>query len=104
MPRRKQVYKITYPNGKIYVGMDLTGTALYMGSPSAYNQIVADLELQPGQFELTLHKEILWESETATDAEVRAMEIKMIQETGANNPAIGYNKLPRHRPDSVDSS
>jgi hypothetical protein len=30
----QQVYKITYPNGKIYVGMDLTGTALYMGSPA----------------------------------------------------------------------
>jgi hypothetical protein len=49
MPRRKQVYKITYPNGKIYVGIDLTGTALYMGSPSAYAQIVADLELDPDQ-------------------------------------------------------
>jgi hypothetical protein len=45
MPRRNQVYKITYPNVKIYVGMDLTGTALYMGSPSTYAQIVADLEL-----------------------------------------------------------
>jgi hypothetical protein len=98
MPRRKQVYKITYPNGKIYVGMDLTGTALYMGSPSAYAQIVADLELEPGQFEVTLRKEILWESETATDGEVRRKEIEMIVETRANDPAIGYNKLPRHRP------
>jgi hypothetical protein len=26
MVTRKQVYKITYPNGKIYVGMDLTGS------------------------------------------------------------------------------
>jgi len=26
VPRRKQAYKITDPNGKIYVGMDLTGT------------------------------------------------------------------------------
>lgn len=26
------------------------------------------------------------------------MEMKLIRETGANNPAIGYNKLPRHRP------
>jgi hypothetical protein len=42
-----------------------------------------------------LRKEILWESETATDAEVRAMEAKMIRETGANNPAIGYNLTPR---------
>jgi len=28
MVRRKQVYKITYPHGKIYVDMDLTGTLL----------------------------------------------------------------------------
>jgi hypothetical protein len=32
---RKQVYKVTYPNGKIYVGMDLTGTISYFSSPSA---------------------------------------------------------------------
>jgi hypothetical protein len=38
--RPKVVYKITYPNGKIYVGMDLTGTMLYFGSPTA--DIVAD--------------------------------------------------------------
>ena len=99
MPRRKQVYKITYPNGKIYVGMDLTGTALYMGSPSAYEQIVADLELEPDRFELTLRKEILWESGTATDWQVRDMERQKILDTRANNPAIGYNKLPRYRPD-----
>jgi hypothetical protein len=98
MPPRKQIYKITYPNGKIYVGMDLTGTALYMGSPSAYEQIIADLELVPERFEVKLCKEVLWESETATDAEVRAMEMKLIRETGANDPAIGYNKLPRYRP------
>jgi hypothetical protein len=30
-----------------------------MGSPSAYEQICADLELEPGRFELTLRKEIL---------------------------------------------
>lgn len=45
MVRRKQVYKITYPNGKIYVGMDPTGTLLYFGSPSAHQQIAADLDL-----------------------------------------------------------
>lgn len=97
MPRRKQVYKITYPNGKIYVGMDLTGTLLYMGSPSAHKQIAADLELTPDRFAVTLRKEILWESETATDAEVRAMEIKLIRETRANDPAVGYNLVPRFR-------
>jgi hypothetical protein len=71
-PRRKQVYKITYPNGKIYVGMDLTGSLLYFGSPSDAERIVADHEAQPHDFTSTLRKQILWESETATDAEVRA--------------------------------
>jgi hypothetical protein len=66
-----------------------------MGSPSTYEQIVADLELEPDRFELTLRKEILWESETATDAEVRVKESELIRETHANDPAIGYNLSPR---------
>jgi hypothetical protein len=95
MARRKQVYKITYPNGKIYVGMDLTGTLLYFGSPSAEQQIASDLGLDGHRLEVTLRKEILWESETATDAEVRAVEIRLIREHRANDPAIGYNRSPR---------
>ena len=98
MPRRKQIYKITYPNGKIYVGMDLTRSVLYFGSPSAAEQIARDHEAQRLDFTFTLHKQILWESETATDAEVRAMEMQLIRETGANNPDIGYNKTPRFKP------
>ena len=79
--------------------MDLTGTIRYSGSPSAHEQVAADLALDGPRLELTLRKEILWESETATDAEVRAKEKELIVETGANDPAIGYNKSPRHRPD-----
>ena len=30
----KIIYKITYPNGKIYVGMDLTDSINYFGSGS----------------------------------------------------------------------
>jgi len=41
MPR-KQVYKITYPNGKIYVGSDLAGAISYFGSPTAKQLIEAD--------------------------------------------------------------
>jgi hypothetical protein len=51
MVRRKQVYKITYPNGKIYVGMDLTGSLLYLGSPSASQQIAEDLDLNRSGFD-----------------------------------------------------
>ena len=32
--RLQQVYKITYPNGMIYVGMDLTGAITYFGAPA----------------------------------------------------------------------
>ena len=52
-------------------------------------------DLDAHRLDLMLRKEILWESETATDDEVRAMEVKLILETGANNPAIGYNIWPR---------
>ena len=31
----KIIYKITYPNGKIYIGKDLTGTFRYFGSPNS---------------------------------------------------------------------
>ena len=60
MARLKQVYKITYPNGKIYVGMDLTGAISYFGSPSAKDRMAADLAEH--RLDLTARKEILWES------------------------------------------
>jgi hypothetical protein len=31
----KVVYKITYPNGKIYVGQDITDSIGYFGSPNS---------------------------------------------------------------------
>lgn len=95
MLRRKQVYKITYPNGKIYVGMDLIGNCSYFGSPSEKAKELINAELAEYRLDLTVRKEILWESESAIDAEVRAMENRLIKETGANNPAVGYNLVPR---------
>ncbi len=91
--RNKQVYKVTYPNGKIYVGMDLTGSISYFGSPSAKERIAADLA--DHRLDLTARKQILWESDTATDAEVRAMEVKLIREHRSNDPAVGYNLTPK---------
>jgi len=93
--RIKQVYKVTYPNGKIYVGMDLIGNCVYFGSPSPKVKQLINEELAHCRMDITVRKEILWESETATDYEVRAMETKLIRDTGANNPRIGYNLLPR---------
>ena len=95
---RKQVYKITYPNGKIYVGMDLIGVVTYLGSPSRKTKERMAADLAERRLDLMVRKAILWESETATDAEVGEMERLFIRLTGANNPAIGYNLTPRFRP------
>jgi hypothetical protein len=97
MPRRKQVYKITYPNGKIYVGMDLIGFVTYFGSPARRTKERITADHDDVRFDMTVRKEILWESDTATDAEARAKEVELILATGANNPEIGYNLIPRFR-------
>jgi hypothetical protein len=94
LPRAKVVYKITYPNGLIYIGLDLTNTLTYMGSSSIADQIAADLGPELCQ-DFTIRKTILWSSTTATDAEAQAMEVKLIREHRANDPTIGYNRWPR---------
>ena len=94
--RVKVVYRITYPNGKIYVGVDLTGTTTYMGSPSQSELIAADFTAEQLR-DFTIRKEILWESATASDSEARGMEVELIRSTGANDPSIGYNLRPKFR-------
>ena len=64
----KVIYKITYPNGKIYIGKDFT-----------------------------IRKEILWESETATDQIVNQKEIEFIKFYKSNDPTVGYNQWPKFK-------
>lgn len=92
----KVVYKITYPNGKIYVGSDLTDSRLtYFGSPSK-ELLRRDFDRAELQ-DFTIRKQILWQSETATDSETRRRENALIVEHGANDPEHGYNQRPRYR-------
>ncbi len=92
----KVIYRVTYPNGKVYVGMDLTGTLLYFGSA---NSRLVEADFTPEQRrDFTVRKEVLWESETASDTEVRLREVEYIVKLRANDPAICYNRRPRHRP------
>jgi hypothetical protein len=89
----KVIYKITYPNGKIYIGKDLTDSANYFGSAS-HALIAADFTREQRQ-DFTIRKEILWESETAGDAEVNQKEIEYITAFRSTDPARGYNRWPR---------
>jgi hypothetical protein len=45
--------------------------------------------------DFTIRKEVLWESDTASDCEVNAKEVEFIRVLRSNNPDIGYNQWPR---------
>ena len=72
----KVIYKITYPNGKIYVGQDLTGTLRYFGSVS--NRLLEKDFTEAQRRDFTIRKQILWESESASDEEVDKKEVEFI--------------------------
>lgn len=88
----KVIYKITYPNGKIYVGKDLTDSINYFGS--ADDSLIAKDFTREQRRDFTIRREILWESESATDGEVATKEIELIRNLRANDPTIGYNRWP----------
>lgn len=92
----KVIYKITYPNGKIYIGQDRTGGVNYFGSASE-SLIAADFTPEQRR-DFTIRKEILWESETATNEELTRMEIHFIRLLKSNDPAVGYNRWPKFIP------
>ena len=89
----KVIYKITYPNGKIYIGKDLTDSINYFGS--ADGKLIEKDFSREQRRDFTIRKEILWESETAADKEVNQKEIELIRQLKSNDPAIGYNQLPK---------
>jgi hypothetical protein len=91
--RAKVIYKISYPNGKIYIGQDRTGSIGYFGSPDSKS---IEKDFTPEQRrDFTVRKQILWESETATDRELNEKEIELILEHHSNDPDVGYNQRPK---------
>ncbi len=89
----KVIYKITYPNGKIYIGLDLTDTIDYFGSPSS-KLIERDFTREQRR-DFTIRKELLEEfPDTTHNSEIYRREIVLIREYGANNPSKGYNRHP----------
>ncbi|WP_417247084.1 GIY-YIG nuclease family protein [Celeribacter sp.] len=97
MPKLQYVvYKLTFPNGKIYVGMDIGGSGhslRYFGSWDN-NLVEADFSTEELR-DFTLRKEILFESDDKN--EVRREEVRLICALQSNNPEIGYNLRPKFR-------
>ena len=89
----KVLYKITYPNDKIYIGKDLTNTLTYFGS---VNSDIVEKDFTDNQRKnFTIRKEILFES--YDEKEINQIESKYILKYQSNNPKIGYNKWPKFK-------
>jgi hypothetical protein len=91
----KVIYKITYPNGKIYVGQDRTDSINYFGG--ADSDLIAKDFTREQRRRFTVTREILWESETATRVEVSQKEVEFINSLKSNDPSVGYNQWPKFK-------
>jgi hypothetical protein len=89
------IYKITYPNGKIYVGSDMTDDINYFGS--ANSEIIAEDFTRMQRSNFAIRKEILWESATGSQSEVVRRENEYIRQLRSYDPAIGYNRNLKRR-------
>lgn len=93
------VFKITFPNSKIYVGSDTARTAMldffkYFGSPrQAKKEMLADMaEYISGSYPYVLKKEILYAEENVMIGRVLKMEQEFIKSLNAKDPSVGYNR------------
>jgi hypothetical protein len=92
----KVIYRITYPNGKIYIGQDVTDTLTYFGS--ANSKLIEQDFTREQKRDFTIRKEILLEFPDETDnREITRLEIALIREYGSNDPSKGYNRNPKFR-------
>lgn len=89
----KIIYKITYPNGKIYIGIDLTNSVNYWGSAKS-ELIEKDFSFEE-RMDMTIRREILLISEDAS--EINKKESEYIKKYNSNNPDIGYNRWPKFK-------
>ena len=86
------VYKVTYPNGKILVAQDRLDQVTYIES-IANEQFLHDFD-DATRHSFSVSKEVLWESADADAAESERQEVEWILRLRANDPAIGYNRWP----------
>ena len=91
------VFKITYPNGKIYIGQDRLNEINYFGS--ANHELIARDFTPEQRRSFTITRLILWESAEADRVEVTRVEFEFIRQYQSNNPDIGYNRIPKYRPE-----
>ena len=86
------VYKVTYPNGKVLVAQDRTDQVACIEA-IANEQFTEDFGTE-ARLDFMVRKEVLWESPDADAEESERQEREWILRLHANDPAIGYNRWP----------
>lgn len=90
------VYKITFPNGKIYVGKDEGGQGHSLRYFGSWDNALVEKDFTKAELQdLTLRKQILFESDDKL--EVSKKESEFIRTLQSNDPAIGFNQTHRKR-------
>jgi len=93
------VFKITFPNKKIYIGSDTASTARlnffkYFGTPQkAKTEMLSEMgEYLTGSKAYVLKKEILHAQENVRVGDILQIEQQFIKALNAKDPSVGYNR------------
>jgi hypothetical protein len=84
------IYKITYPNGKIYIGQDRTDDINYFGSADSFT-VARDFD-DDQKRDFTIRKQILERRENIPITALNILERHHILESGAAFSEVGYNR------------
>lgn len=89
------IYKITFPNNKIYIGKDVGRTGHSFNYFGSWNQEYVKMDFSREELlDFQIRKEILFES--ANMDEVNTKEAEYIRLYDSNNPEVGYNRWPKY--------
>lgn len=87
------IYQITYSNGKIYIGSDITDSINYFGSVSA-KALYHDYNYLD---EISFSKKIIYYNKNITRKKLLKLEMEIIKLLESNNPEKGYNLNPKFK-------
>lgn len=82
------IYKITYPNKKIYIGQDRTDDINYFGSADSFT-IAKDFR---DCVDFTVRKQIITRKRNISVIDLNILEREAIKKFNSNDPKIGYNR------------
>lgn len=90
------IYKITFPNEKIYIGKDISQNGHSLSYFGSWNSSIVEEDFTKEQLmNFSLKKEILFESTDVT--EINRKEVEMIRKFKSNDPSTGYNRWPKYK-------